>query len=161
MSAATGMKAAAMERDLRQLENAGIITITEWAATRPGSEPQPQQVRFNLEYLKRMPQVITALHQLQAQVRPATARAKLDERERTLSRFMKDGRIVAMPVGFKRQMYIIEEVAKAFEPNRTYTEREVDTILKGFYPEDHCIIRRYLVDANLMHREAGVYWKAE
>jgi DNA-binding transcriptional regulator YhcF (GntR family) len=150
---------ALIERDLRQLEEAGLISVTEWTATRLAMEPQPARVRFNLDYLKVTAGVISALHQLQAQAQPTTERAKLDERARTLSRFMKDGKVVTLPVGFKRQMYIIEEVAKAFAPNRTYTEREVDAILKGFY-DDHCTLRRFLVDAGMMHREAGVYWKS-
>ena len=160
LSSATGIPSASMERDLRQLEDAGLISIIEWTTTKPGREPQPSRVRFNPDYLKATAGVISALHQLQAQAQPATERAKLDERAKTLSRFMKDGKVISLPVGFKRQMYIIEEVAKAFEANRTYTEREVDDILKVIYEYDHCILRRFLVDAGLMQREAGVYWKA-
>jgi hypothetical protein len=173
LSAATGIKAAAMERDLRQLENAGLISITEWAAPQARfavlpervrsnlANLKPARVRFNLVYLKAIPQIITVLHQLHAQIEPAEKVEKLDERDQVLQRFMPNGRIVALPVQQKRVMYIIEEVAKAFEPKRTYSEREVDAILKGFYPEDHCTVRRYLVDSGLMTREANVYWKAE
>lgn len=173
LSAATGIKAVAMERDLRQLEQAGLISITEWAVPKSGRALAPEHIhslpvdlkparaRFNLNYLKAIPQVITVLHQLQAQIGPTEPAEQLDERGQVLKRFMPNGRIVALPVQQKRVMYIIEEVAKAFAPQRTYTEREVDTILKGFYPEDHCTIRRYLVDSGLMQREANTYWKNE
>ncbi len=156
----TGIPISSMERDLRQLEEAGLISIIEWTTTRPGREPQPARVRFNLGYLKATAGVISTLHQLQAQAQPAAERAKLDERAKTLSRFMKDGKVTSLPVGYKRQMFILKEVAKAFQPNRTYTEREVDEILKGIYEYDHCTLRRFLVDSGLMQREAGVYWKA-
>ena len=160
LSSATGIPPASMERDLRQLEDAGLVSIIEWKITKPGREPQPSRVRFNPDYLKATAGVISTLHKLQAQAQPPAERAKLDERARTLSRFMKDGKVISLPVGFKRQMFIMEEVAKAFEANRTYTEREVDEILKVIYEYDHCTLRRFLVDAGLMQREAGVYWKA-
>ncbi len=151
---------AMIERDLRQLEDSGLIIVEQWAASKHGQEPLPLRVRFNLDYLKATAGVISTLHQLQAQAQPATERAKLDERAKTLSRFMKDGKLIALPVGLKRQTYILEEIAKAFQPNRTYTEREVDDILKVIYEYDYCTIRRFLVDSELLNREAGVYWKA-
>lgn len=146
-------------RDLRQLAEAGFIVVEQWD-TQGGQEPQPSRVRFNPDYLKQAPQAISVLHQLHAQVRPAAAKEKLDERGQVLSRFMKDGRILALPVGFKRTKYLLDEVVKAFEAEHSYSEREVDAIIKEIYPPDHCTIRRYLVDSGLLHRENGIYWKA-
>ena len=56
---------------------------------------------------------------------------------------------------------MLEEIVRAFEPRRTYTEREVDAILKEIYAFDHCTVRRALVDLRFMQRENGVYWKTD
>jgi hypothetical protein len=51
-------------------------------------------------------------------------------------------------------------VAQAFEPGRKYSEAAVDEVLKTIF-DDHCALRRYLVDEAFMSRNmAGVYWRA-
>jgi len=51
-------------------------------------------------------------------------------------------------------------VAQAFEPGRRYPESVVDEILKAVF-DDHCTLRRYLVDEAFLSRTAdGVYWRA-
>lgn len=83
----------------------------------------------------------------------------LDERNRTLSRFIKDGRLVKWPRQLQKQMYIAEEVAKLFRPGVHYAERDVNTILKNIYQYDHCTLRRYLIDMQFLKRANGFYWK--
>jgi hypothetical protein len=83
----------------------------------------------------------------------------MDERARTIGRFIKDGRLVGWPAQYSRQLYVLEEVAKVFEPGMRYGERDIDNILKQIYEYDHCTLRRYLVDNKFLHRENGVYWK--
>ena len=46
----------------------------------------------------------------------------------------------------------------AFEPGRRYPEPEVDAILRSFH-DDYPALRRYLVDAALLARERGEYWR--
>lgn len=155
----TKIPSARMERDLRQLAETGFIKVEEWQASKPGREPLPARIAFNSAYLKLMPQLITTLHQLNSQLKPATAAPNLDERAKTLERFIKDGRLVDWPAQFKRQVFVLEEIAKVFEPGVRYTEREVDAILKNIYEYDHCTLRRYLVDLKFMQRSEGIYWK--
>jgi hypothetical protein len=40
----------------------------------------------------------------------------------------------------------------------TYPERQVNAILQEVDP-DYATLRRYLVDAGLMQRDQGVYWR--
>lgn len=159
LSAQVNIPLGRIERDLRQLAEASIITIEEWQAQKPGSEPVPWRLAFNSEYLKLMPQLITVLHQLNSQLHPAEPRAPLDERARTIGRFIKAGRLVGWPAQYTRQLYVLEEVAKVFEPGMRYSERDIDNILKQVYEYDHCTLRRFLVDNKFLHRENGVYWK--
>jgi hypothetical protein len=51
-------------------------------------------------------------------------------------------------------------VAQAFQPGRKYSEAVVDETLKKLF-DDHCALRRYLVDEEFMSRTAsGTYWRA-
>jgi hypothetical protein len=147
-----------LPRLLRQLEKAGFIQIQQWDAPRPGQEPEPSLITFNPNYAKQAQTMIAALRHV---ITLDTDEAKplvMDERAATLKRFMKDGKLVGMPVQVKRQQYILEEVARTFEPGIRYTEREVDAILKPIF-DDHCTLRRSLVDFKYLHRAGGVYWK--
>ena len=77
-----------------------------------------------------------------------------------LRAFIRDGRITAMPAKHSRRRLLLDQVAQAFEPGRRYPEPVVDEILKAVF-DDHCTLRRYLVDEEFLSRTAsGVYWRA-
>ena len=77
-----------------------------------------------------------------------------------LRAFIRDGRITAVPAKRSRRLLLLDQVAQAFEPGRKYPEAAVDEILKTIF-DDHCALRRYLVDEAFMSRDtAGVYWRA-
>ena len=80
-----------------------------------------------------------------------------DERSRVLASFFREGRPLRMPTGEKRRLIVLEEFARRFEADRTYTEREVNEIIKVVY-DDYTTIRRWLVDYVFLNRERGVYW---
>jgi hypothetical protein len=74
--------------------------------------------------------------------------------------FIRGGRITAIPAKRTRRRLLLDQVAQAFEPGRTYPESAVDQILKAVF-DDHCALRRYLVDESFLSRTAaGVYWRA-
>jgi hypothetical protein len=77
-----------------------------------------------------------------------------------LRAFIRDGRITAMPAKRTRRLLLLDQVAQAFEPGRRYPESAVDEILKPVF-DDHCTLRRYLVDEAFLSRTAdGIYWRA-
>lgn len=67
-----------------------------------------------------------------------------------------DGRVVSLPMRSAKRKLLLEYVATRFDPDREYTEREVNAVL-GAVHDDHVSLRRYLVDEGLLEREAGVY----
>ena len=79
-------------------------------------------------------------------------------RDAVLRAFTRDGRITAMPVKWSKKLILLDLVAQAFEPGRAYPERDVDDILRGYY-DDWVTLRRYLVDAGMLDRENGYYWR--
>jgi hypothetical protein len=77
-----------------------------------------------------------------------------------LRAFVRDGRITVVPAKRARRRLLLNEVAQAFEPGRRYPEQVVDEILKAVF-DDHCTLRRYLVDEEFLSRTAGgIYWRA-
>lgn len=62
----------------------------------------------------------------------------------------------AIPAQRKKQRIILEEIVKAFEPDREYTEKEVNLIIADYF-DDFCTIRRDCIAEKLMTRENGIY----
>ena len=77
-----------------------------------------------------------------------------------LRAFIRHGRIAVIPAKRTSRRLLLDQVAQAFEPGRRYPEPVVDEILKAIF-DDHCALRRYLVDEDFLSRTAdGVYWRA-
>lgn len=75
-----------------------------------------------------------------------------------LRRFIRNGRLVSIPMARSKRLVILDHLSQEFEPGWRYTERDVNEIL-GDYHEDVAALRRYLVDEGFMAREAGEYWR--
>ncbi|RCX08167.1 hypothetical protein DFR58_1458 [Anaerobacterium chartisolvens] len=52
----------------------------------------------------------------------------------------------------KSKLVVLREIAKRFEPDREYSEKQVNQILEGVY-EDFATIRRYLIEYGFMDRK--------
>ena len=78
-------------------------------------------------------------------------------RKRVIDSFFEYGKLKSIPAQRKKERIILEEIAKAFEPGRVYTEREVNIIIADFH-DDFCTIRRDMIGEKIMDRENGKYW---
>lgn len=80
-------------------------------------------------------------------------------RSKTLGTFMHDGRLVSIPTKRKALVVILIEMLTAFEAGRTYSEKDINTILGIFHP-DFARLRREFVDYGYLGRDAhtGQYW---
>ena len=85
---------------------------------------------------------------------------KRDEayRQKILSTFMTKGKIIKMPAQLKKKLILIEEICRAFEIGKPYTEREMNIIIADYY-DDFCMVRRFFVDYGLFTRDNGIYYK--
>jgi biotin operon repressor len=79
-------------------------------------------------------------------------------RQKVLKTFFRHGRLVQFPAQLKKRIIVLEKIAEAFEPDREYTEKEVNFILLD-YNEDVASLRRGLIEQNLLTREKGIYIK--
>jgi hypothetical protein len=79
--------------------------------------------------------------------------------EQILATYVRGGKMIQYPAQHSKRMVLLKWLATHFEPGRSYSEREVNEILAG-HSEDHATLRRYLVDAELLVRQNGVYQRA-
>jgi biotin operon repressor len=74
----------------------------------------------------------------------------------------KDGSLKTIPAQRKKLEAVLRYVVKSFEPNKRYSEKQVNEILSQYH-EDTASLRRELVGYGLMKREGGGgdYWRIE
>lgn len=91
----------------------------------------------------------------------AAAGALSEDREKAavLRVFIRDGQLAQMPASRSKRRVVLEHIAACFEPGVKYPERAVDAVLRAWHA-DYASLRRYLIDEDLMTREAGIYWRS-
>ncbi len=141
-----GLTPATISFHLKKLADAGAVT----------SYRNQYYVMYSLKkeiFLSRILDII------QEESDDAAIQARRDQeyRQRVIDSFFEYGKLKSIPAQRKKERIILEEIAKAFEPGRIYTEREVNIIIADFH-DDFCTIRRDMISEKLMERENGKYW---
>lgn len=62
------------------------------------------------------------------------------------------GRLYRLPIKHSKRLMVLDWVITDFDPGRTYTEKQVNEILK-MKLDDFALVRRMLVDNGLLSRE--------
>jgi hypothetical protein len=83
----------------------------------------------------------------------------IDERDKVIRTFVRDHRIVQIPMQLSKRLILAEMLAQEFEPGRRYTEKMVNLII-GRWHGDTAAWRRYMVDSDLLSRDNGEYWRS-
>ena len=87
-------------------------------------------------------------------------RRRLTPQEKVVRAFFRDGRLVGIPARVSRRDLLLPMILdRCFPDDRDYEEKEVNMRLALLHP-DVAALRRYLVDAQLMTREGGIYRRA-
>jgi len=70
-------------------------------------------------------------------------------------------RLTHLPNERKKTEVVLRWLATLFQPEREYTEAEVNEVLKAVYAEDYVSLRRDLIDFRFLRREpsGGKYWR--
>ena len=77
-------------------------------------------------------------------------------RQKVLSTFFVEGKLVKIPVQLKKRMIVLEELANKFVPGQPYPEKQVNLILAD-YNDDFCTLRREMIGEGLLARQDGIY----
>ena len=72
--------------------------------------------------------------------------------QKVLSTFFVEGKLKSIPAQQKKRDVILRFLARRFETDRMYDEREINDILREYH-DDVASLRRYLVDSELLHRQ--------
>ena len=75
---------------------------------------------------------------------------------KVIEAFFDGDRLRALPAQLKKRKVVLGHIAQRFAPDRTYSEREVNDVLR-VVNDDVAAIRRELIDNKLMVRRSGVY----
>lgn len=73
-----------------------------------------------------------------------------------ISNFFKYGKLTQLPTQRKKREIVLSEILKLFEPDREYTEKEVNEIILRYH-EDYCTIRREMISFGMMTRDHETY----
>jgi hypothetical protein len=81
----------------------------------------------------------------------------LADNEKILKNFLTEtGTLKTIPSSFKKRLIILEWLVGIFESDQSYTELEVNQLIKPIHP-DFATLRRELVDSGFLKRENGIY----
>jgi hypothetical protein len=139
VAAQTGLTAREVAEALRRLADGGLVS-----AALP--------LRAYIDAFGESARASAAARPSPEALDPDAARAAV------LRSFVVDGRLVSIPAAQGKRRVVLEHIAAVFEPGVKYPEREVDAILRSWHA-DHAALRRYLVDEELLARDAGRYWR--
>ncbi|MET1072007.1 MAG: DUF2087 domain-containing protein [Umezawaea sp.] len=137
IATAAALDARVVVKALGRLEAGGLVSS------------RPEGVVLHAELFKEM-----------AAAAPAPV---VEHEDQVLRTFVRGGRLVRFPAQDTKRRTVLEHVAASFETGRRYPEPEVNAMLVAWCEggeADHVALRRYLVDAGLLHRDAGLYWRA-
>jgi hypothetical protein len=136
----TGLPARTVTAALRRLHLGGLITIEDG------------QLRAAIAVFK------DSVRQHVPEPPPVEPLDLDRQKAQVLRTFISEGRLAQMPAARAKRLIVLEHIVASFEPGVRYAEREVDAVLRAWH-EDHASLRRYLIDEELMQRDAGVYWR--
>jgi hypothetical protein len=85
-----------------------------------------------------------------------------DERAKSLEKYFPegiDGPLKKFPLKEKQKLVVLREIVKHIKPNRIYSEKEINELLKAVY-HDYVILRRYLIEYGFIDRkpDGSEYW---
>jgi len=85
-----------------------------------------------------------------------------EERQKIWKAYFKDGiegELETFPRKEKRKFIILQAIVQRFASGKTYSEMEVNEVLKSIY-DDFATIRRYLIDYGFLERskDGAAYW---
>ena len=77
-------------------------------------------------------------------------------RSKVLNTFFRRGRLIQIPAQLKKRQIVLERIVQEFEPERDYSEQQVNQVLLEFH-DDVASLRRGMIDVGLMTRGGGMY----
>ena len=149
LAAVLGLGVSTTSHHLARLSQAGLVSAR--------TDGHYYYYSLQTEVLEKKAQRLLATENLSK----LSGDADLDAYDRkVLDAFVdKEGKITSLPAQEKKFQVILRYVAKAFEADTRYSEKQVNEILSGFY-KDTASLRRGLIEYRIMARDSSgsAYW---
>ena len=81
-----------------------------------------------------------------------------DSERKILDNFVDGQRLLEIPVSYKKRLAILKWLAGFFEADISYTESQVNALLKLHHP-DCATLRREMIGCGMLARDKGIYRK--
>jgi biotin operon repressor len=146
IAARLGLTPPTVSHHMRKLVDAGIVTAT--------SDAQMQRYALNTDLLLDMRRAPLTASPADAGGEQRDAESAF--RARVLRNFFDGEQLKTIPAQRKQRVIVLQKLVERFDPARTYTEREVNDLLRPAH-DDVASLRRELVDYGYMTRERGIY----
>lgn len=130
---------------LKKLEEAGVVT----------SRKEQYYTMYSICRQIFETKIIDILREESTEAKLQRERDEL-YRKKVIESFFEYGKLKSIPSQRKKERIILEEIAKAFEPGKEYSEREVNIIIADYH-DDFCTIRRDMISEGLLERNQMVY----
>jgi hypothetical protein len=79
-----------------------------------------------------------------------------DSERKILDNFVDGQRLLEIPVSYKKRLVILKWLVGFFEPDISYTESQVNAVLKLHHP-DCATLRREMIGCGMLARDKGIY----
>ena len=79
-----------------------------------------------------------------------------DPERKVLDAFVEGNRLLEIPVSYKKRLVILKWLVEFFEPDISYTEAQVNAILK-LHHHDCATLRREMIGCAMLARDKGIY----
>ena len=152
LALALDLKEPTVSHHLAMLKEIGLVTARADGTTRWHA--------LDLTALERLSRRVLEPMALGDGARSATGQGDGAEgEEKILRAFLDgDGRLKTIPAARRKRTVILRWLMEVFEPERRYSEKEVNALIQRRHP-DCATLRRELVGHAMLAREDGVYWR--
>lgn len=109
--------------------------------------------RLNDEMLGRISRAVFSRDSI---ARLAVSAAAGGAERKVLDNFVERERLLEIPVSYKKRLVILRWLIAFFEPDNSYTESQVNAILK-LHHHDCATLRREMIGCGMLARDKGIY----
>ena len=139
------LKEPTVSHHLAILKQLGLLTLR--------ADRNFRWYRLNNEMLGRISRTVFSREGIAKLAASVTAR---DPERRVLDAFVDGKRLLEIPVSYKKRLVILKWLAGFFDPGISYTEGQVNAILKLHHP-DCATLRREMIGCAMLARDKGIY----
>jgi predicted transcriptional regulator len=150
LAAMLELQASTVSHHLARLTQVGLVSAR--------ADSYYNVYRLETDALEAMAQRMLARETLPA----VAADVDLDAFDRKVLRDFTgpDGRLKSLPAQRKKLEAVLRYAVQRFEFDARYNERQVNEILAELH-EDTAAMRRGMIEAHLMERDHGIYWRVK